>query len=218
MNNKKISFLTCVNNEETYKECLSYIEKLKVPSGYEVEIKSKRNAQSLTATYNELMESTDAKYKVYLHQDTFIINENFIEDILNIFKQNEDLGMLGVIGSKDMPSSGVWWHTNDIIGKVYAIYSPPMITQGDRNPDDYIEDVLVIDGLIMITQYDLKWRSDIFNGWHFYDLSQCFEFIRNGYRVAVPRQENIWCIHACGTPNMSNYDLYRLKFIETYLK
>lgn len=34
------------------------------------------------------MKETSAKYKVYLHQDTFIIYKNFIQDILSIFKEN----------------------------------------------------------------------------------------------------------------------------------
>lgn len=38
------------------------------------------------------MRESDDKYKVYLHQDTFIINKNFIYDIIDIFKKTiEDI-------------------------------------------------------------------------------------------------------------------------------
>ena len=52
-----------------------------------------------------------------------------------------------------------------------------------------------VDGLLLATQYDLPWREDIFNGWHFYDISQCMEFMKAGYEVAVPWQESPWCDH-----------------------
>ena len=44
-----------------------------------------------------------------------------------------------------------------------------------------IIEVKGIGGLIMITQYDIPWRDDIFDGWHFYDASQSIEFIRKGF-------------------------------------
>ncbi len=47
--------------------------------------------------------------------------------------------------------------------------------------NDY-EQVRVIDGLIMVTQYDLPWREDLFLGWHFYDVSQCLEFLKLAIR------------------------------------
>lgn len=36
MKENKIAFITCVNNEDSYKKSLSYIKKLKVPEGIEM--------------------------------------------------------------------------------------------------------------------------------------------------------------------------------------
>ena len=58
-------------------------------------------------------------------------------------------------------------------------------------------DVEAIDGLIMITQYDIPWREDLFQKWDFYDVSQSMEFIRHGYKVAVPcmtADSSVWII------------------------
>jgi hypothetical protein len=83
---------------------------------------------------------------------------------------------------------------------------------------DY-QEVQCIDGLIMITQYDLPWREDLFNGWHFYDSSQSMEFIKSGYKVVIPRQSHPWCIHECGVTSLSNgYHDYRQAFINNYLQ
>ena len=40
--------------------------------------------------------------------------------------------------------------------------------------------------------------KDLFDGWDFYDISQCQEFRRTGYKVVVPKQEEAWCIHDDG--------------------
>ena len=78
MNEKKICFISAVNNEIEYEECLFYINNINIPEGYEIETIAIRNSKSLTSAYNEAMKQSDAKYKVYLHQDVFIINKNFI--------------------------------------------------------------------------------------------------------------------------------------------
>ena len=55
------------------------------------------------------MQKTDAKYKVYLHQNVFIINQNFIKDILDIFQQNKNIGLLGVAGGRSYRQTGNGW-------------------------------------------------------------------------------------------------------------
>ena len=217
MNNNKICFITCVNDMEMYNECVKYLSYLNVPDGYEVDNIYIEDAVSMTQGYNEAMKASDAKYKVYLHQDVFIINKNFIYDIINIFNKNEDVGLIGVAGAKVLPTNGVWWESANKRGKVYDSHTGKMelLDLGDVK-EDY-DSVQGIDGLIMITQYDVPWREDIFDGWHFYDLSQSTEFIRTGYEVAVPKQDDVWCIHDCGLVNVRNgYENYRRIFLEEY--
>ena len=74
-----------------------------------------------------------------------------------------------------------------------------------------------IDGFLMVTQYDLPWREDLFDKWDFYDCSQSMEFIRQGYRVVVPNMKAPWCVHDCGFINLENYDTERQKYVAEYL-
>ena len=83
-----------------------FINNLKVPEGMKVELIPVRGADSMCHGYNMGMKQTDAKYKVYIHQDTFIANKNFIGDLLNIFK-DKAIGALGVIGARKLPKSGI---------------------------------------------------------------------------------------------------------------
>ncbi len=216
MNNNKICFISCVNNFKKYNTALLYIHSLKIPEGYAIETIAIEQAVSLTSGYNQGMQQSDAKYKIYLHQDTYILNQHFIYDIISLFARYPKLGMLGMIGSKTIPN-GVWWNSPFAYGTVY--YSPKKRKVGLLSQrivmGDY-EKVNAIDGLIMVTQYDLSWREDLFQGWHFYDVSQCLEFEKAGYEVGVPKQTSPWCLHDTDAPNLLGYEENRSIFVQNY--
>lgn len=217
MNDKKICFIMCVNNERYVEEQMRYLNQLKVPQGYEIDVLTIWEAQSMAAGYNEGMKNTDAKYKIYMHQDVFIVNSNFISEILKVFADQE-VGMLGVIGSPNLPQNAIMWNGGRI-GRVYAnlLYHAGEGTSRTDFEELYRE-VEALDGLLIATQYDLPWREDIFTGWDFYDISQSQEFLRKGYKVVVPKQEEPWCIHDDDILNLIHYYDYRKKFIEEYMK
>ncbi len=217
MDTNQIAFIICTNNEQYYDECVCYIQELYVPAGYSIDIICIQEADSMAQGYNAGMQASGAKYKVYLHQDTFILNRNFIFDILTIFGKNENVGMIGVIGAQDL-SSDANCYLKWSIGAV-DVYNGRCIDEWKFNQEESKEftQVRAIAGLIMITQYDVPWREDILDGWDFYDISQCLEMEREGYTVVVPYQKEPWCYHDCGVSNRQTYDKYRRKIIEEYL-
>lgn len=216
MNDKKICFIMCVNNKDYEEEQSYYMKSLKVPDGYEMEILEVKDAASMTAGYNEGMYASDAKYKVYMHQDVFIVNKNFIADMLQIFS-NEKIGMLGMVGATKLPENSIMWY-GPRVGKLYynSIYEAGESEIGEI--DGAYEEVEALDGLLMATQYDIPWREDLFQDWDFYDASQSQEFIRAGYKVVVPNQPQAWCIHDDGFFNLKNYYKNRKIFQQEYRK
>lgn len=213
-NSKKVSFIFCSNDKLYENEAITYINSLHVPEGYEVEILSVEQAKSMTSGYNEAMEATDAKYKVYMHQDVFIINKNFIADMLRCF-EDEKIGMLGLIGAEKLPESAIMWDC-DRVGNIKTICDGKSNILCLQHQDKTDIEVEAIDGLLMITQYDIPWRDDIFTDWDFYDISQCQEFLKRGYKVVVPYMEQAWCIHDDGILNLTKYDKNREKFLKEY--
>jgi hypothetical protein len=200
-----------------YRKTIQYIDMLKVPKGYTVEKLCIRNSKYITKSYNEAMLKTDAKYKVYMHQDVFILNKSFIKDTIDIFKINEKIGLIGVVGAKNLPSSGIWWESKNRYGKVYDSHTGRKELLQFNKVKNCYENVKVIDGLIMITQHDIPWRDDIFKGWHFYDASQSIEFIKSGYEVVVPYQKQTWCMHECGiTPLERDFYTDKNIFLRQY--
>ncbi|MDF2929495.1 MAG: hypothetical protein K0Q75_1733 [Anaerospora sp.] len=190
LNTNKFCFITCENDARFYQICLSQIKNLEIPEGYEVEILSIEDSVSMTSAYNQAIGKSNAKYKVYLHQDVYILHKRFMQDVLDIF-QNSEIGMIGVAGSAQIPANGIWWESNCNYGKVYDSHTGVMGLVAFKEVEGDYQEVQCIDGLIMITQYDLPWREDLFNGWHFYDSSQSMEFIKSGYKVVIPKWSDI---------------------------
>ncbi len=210
----KIAVITCVNNEEEYAQALSYIDRLHVPDGYELDVIAVREAPSMAAGYQMAMEHTDARYKIYMHQDTFIINREFLRDMLSVFRSDDRIGTIGMVGCDDVPINAqavAAWN----VGCVYHNCIPARVQytqRADRQPVD----VEAVDGLLLATQHDVRWREDLFDGWDFYDISECFEMRRAGYRVVVPYQESPWCYHDNTYSKMLNYYKYCERAVGEY--
>lgn len=217
---EKIAFIMAVNEEAMYEEALYYINHLKVPENMEIEVVPIRGAKSAASAYNMGMKQTDAKYKVYMHQDVMIINPYMIYEVVNIFK-NRKIGLIGVAGTKRMPDDGVWWSDKNEI--YWKIYQDSVLYRGfsySGNFSGEYEVVDAIDGVMMITQYDVLWREDNFKGWHFYDISQSMEFHKINLEVVVAAQKQVWCLHEqkCNKEYWEDYDRDKEKFLCEYKK
>lgn len=217
MDENKICFIICVNSDLFFSECVRYIQRLKVPEGMEVELVEIREAASMTSGYNEGMNSSNAKYKVYMHQDVFLLNKYFLCDMVAIFKSNADIGIIGLTGVRNMPESGIMW-PGDMVPEEYVLERNEEEYQSDRKKGGLWE-VEAVDGLLIATQYDIPWREDLFDGWDFYDVSQSFEMRKRGYRVVVPVHKFFWHQHD-DKPILSlwDYDKYRKKFLKEYME
>lgn len=224
LDDHSICFISNVNNEAEYEGAKRAILELEIPSGYNVEILGVRHAVSMAAGYQQAMEASNAKYKIYLHQDVFVINPRLISNLLNIFQSDIKVGMVGVAGAaklrQDQPA---WWisELSTLFGTCYTRLSENEMVRNyygevPGGPGAYVH-VAAIDGLFMATQYDLPWRADLFQGWHFYDISQSREFINAGYKVVIPHQREPWVIHDCGHKPLddSYYENMRI-FKENY--
>lgn len=217
-NEKEVCFITCVNDEAWYEESLLYLRHLTLPADMTATYLPVRGASSMAAGYNRAMEKSDAKYKVYLHQDTFVVNRFLVSDLLRLFTAPA-IGMVGVIGCRALPKSGIWWDGRRTYGRVLHACEAESVVDSELNePHGACVPVEAADGLFLATQYDIPWRDDLFTGFHFYDTSQCMEFKRRGYRVVVPNQtEGFWCIHCpVEKPLDPKYKGYQKIFLEEY--
>ncbi|CDB89795.1 putative uncharacterized protein [Clostridium sp. CAG:253] len=216
---KKICFVICYNNQNYLSECLLYIRNLNIPDGYTIDILQIEDASSMAEGYQAAMDATDARYIVYLHQDVFILEKDFIKKTIKIFESDADIGMIGMVGTKKIPESGVMWENKERVGLLRSCNLNTVDDNFDRQMEQPYTEVEAVDGLLIMTnRQNVNWRTDIFDGWDFYDISQSFEYRKNGYKVIVPYQEKPWVLHDCGFLNMREYDKYRKIFLSEYMK
>ncbi|ETP71831.1 hypothetical protein UYO_2220 [Lachnospiraceae bacterium JC7] len=217
MNENQFCFIICTNDDLFLDECLIYIKNLYVPEGFSADIITIKDAVSMASGYNSAMKTSAAKYKIYMHQDVFIMNRFFLLNLLNIFHLNPKIGMIGMVGAEKLDSEAIMWNVNRV-GNCFNMTNIHEAYESEIwSPETTVHSVKAIDGLLMATCVDIPWREDIFDGWDFYDMSQSMEFIRNGYLIAVPDQKQPWCLHDDGVVlSLLNYNHYRKIFVEEY--
>ncbi len=221
MNDKKICFIICSNNRMLLSECFEYINRLEVPAGFETDAIVVYDAASMTSGYNEAMRASDAKYKIYMHQDVFIVNKLFLKNVVNIFASDEKIGAIGMIGAKTLGEKGCIWLNpryglHDMYGSGNRRYKNVELKDEQFDDMSILHDVIATDGLLIATSKDVEWDED-FDGWDYYDISQGVRFNERGYRVVVPEQKVPWFIHDDGKYlSLWNYEKYRKMFLEKY--
>ncbi|MBR3308010.1 MAG: glycosyltransferase family protein [Lachnospiraceae bacterium] len=217
MDDKKFCFIICTDREEYLKECTYYISHLRIPDGYSAELLPIRECRSMASGYNEGMAASDAKYKIYMHQDVFILNPNFLKDLLMVFSTDKHIGMVGMLGVERLSPDAVVWNSIRV-GNVYdPAQEQPDYAFYSWHPEEGVTDVEYAEGMLLATNRDLRWREDLFDGWSFYDASQGFEFRTHGYRVVVPEQRIPWVAHEDSIVNVFAYDKYRKIFMREYM-
>ena len=210
-------------------ECLTYISLLYIPDGYIVDTLTITDAESITSGYNEGMSASDTKYKIYMHQDVFILNKYLLFDIIDIFNSDSSIGMIGIVGYKNVSNTGMMWQEERYgAQKLYGSsrnYPNSLFKYSDYISyrydlvNDGLTEVAIIDGLMMITSRDIPWDESTLKDWDFYDAFQSISFLENSFRIVVPNQRFPWVIHDDGyILSMWNYNKYRKLFLSKFHK
>ena len=217
LNDKKIAFIICTNDERWYNECVLYLSRLELPDDFDADVLQITDAKSMASGYNEGMHASDAKYKIYLHHDVFIIRTDFIKRVIAEFQEHPEVGIMGILGTDRIVPNGSYWD-NWTSGQVYALNPMRGFRMRGESTDQKLTAAAALDGMLLMTQYDVEWREDIFDGWDFYDISQSCEMRKKGYRIVVPMQNCSWYLHD-DKPVLQlwNYNKYRKIFIKNYM-
>ena len=147
------------------------------------------NGESLTKVYNQLIK--EAKYEIIVlcHDDILLMNKNWGSRIINHFKRHKDLGILGVAGSKSLPSSAKWWENpKTMYGRVHHTHEgKTWLSAYSKDLGNQIDDVVLVDGLFFAIYKDRikKDFDETVEGFHFYDVDFCFRNYLDGVRIGV---------------------------------
>ena len=120
-----------------------------------------------------------------------------------------------------MSKNGMWFKSdvkyrrsniyNDILLNIQQCKS--LYTSGDYEHAD------AIDGIFIATAYDILWRQDIFDGWHYYDISQTYEYRKAGFKTIFINFSSVTLLHETTTVKdpLDLYDKYQKIFTSYYL-
>ena len=206
----KICFITNVNNIDDYNESLANWNKLKVPAGMTVESLAIQEVESITEAYEIAMKSSNAKYKIYLHQDVWIRQKNFLNVMVREFQNHPEYGIAGVVGIQQLPSDEIW-KTSNKIGAICDNYMGKMTNYLYKRSAQKSQIATALDGLILITQYDVPWRMDTVNKQYSYDVSHCMEFKKNGFEAVVLPQIQPAVMHWFRENTLTEHEKKRFK-------
>ena len=212
MDNRKIAVIAQCG-EAKHSAIRSHLDEINVPQGYEVELIEVPSGGAVAATYQHAMETSDAKYKVYLSSGSILLRPSFFHDMLQLFVQDPSIGVMGLVGTEQLSTTGMLENSAFLKGKF-------LFSDGNHfdgvNIEKTSEDVMVVGGYLIATQYDIPWRKDLFHTNCLWAEAQCIEFKRKGYRVVVPKQEEAWLVVS---KSEVTYDEASLEiFLDTYSK
>lgn len=176
MNKRKIAIIIHETDAKACEELVTSLKKVSVPKNFSLDVKLIKGAEKYLA-YEQARRASNAKYKIYLNEQLVIRNDNFLIELLNIFKTDNKIGAVDISGAIELSTHGM------------------ALKSRKRADKKYSGEVEMLDGFLFATQYDLPWRYDEFKDDFFGGQAQCMEFKRAGYKLFVANQEKPWAVH-----------------------
>lgn len=156
-------------------------------------IDNSKNQYSIFEAYNIGIEKSKGEYLCFIHDDILFHTPNWGHVVINIFNNDEKIGLIGVAGAKfksKIPSA--WWDCKIEENFTYILQH---FKNGEKEIWHYgfdknaYEEVVVIDGVFMVLKKGCfnKFDSSM-TGFHSYDLNISFEIINNNYKIVATNE------------------------------
>jgi hypothetical protein len=144
---------------------------------------------SLSEIYNRGLKESVNDIVVFLHHDLTVETNQWGRKLLKIFERNPEYGIIGVAGTKYMPSSGMWWENRKkMYGRVKHTHEgKTWMTAYSDDLGSEIEEVVVVDGVFFAvnkTKLNQNFDESV-KGFHFYDITFCYRNFLEGVKLGV---------------------------------
>ena len=210
MDEQKIAVIIYVTNRNNVGAVKQMLTRLDIPHGFKPT--ATLMGGNRWRAFNEAMRASDAKYKIYIDDRTVILNTKILNDLLEIFRAEPKIGLIGCSGALTLSTNGSSYQSAKRCGKM-AAGAERRIFNWQEIEGRYRE-VEAVDGFLIATQYDIDWRDDLFDDNSFGDVAQSLEFRRRGYKCVVARQQEPWLWHRA--ESLSINEECRKKFLAEY--
>lgn len=171
-------------------ECVCHVYVIHNPEGI-----------SLSKIYSDLLVSKDIKDNiiVFIHDDIEFLRKGWGKELLRLFNEHDDYGIIGVAGSAQFDANGAWWNYEKKFGQVlHRNEGKSWLTAFSPLLDKDLQEVVVIDGLFIAV--DKRKVNENFNrdleGFDFYDIDFCLSnHFSKGWKYKIGVTTNIRLAH-----------------------
>lgn len=181
-----ISYIVMSNDKVTLERNL--LRSLCLKDGDEIVVVM--NQPSAAIALNIGMAKAKNKIKAFVHSDVVILdNERLRAELID--HCNDEIGMVGVIGSRN--GAHIPWWEKDVCGSVMEA------RLGVIDFDGGDCQCAVMDGLFLATAQEFRF-DESFAGFHFYDYDSCKLMLNNGLPNWCLKDGKTLMSHNCKTP------------------
>ena len=212
--------ITVVFSTRTHNK--SHIDHLKKSSGLGKNIEVieyiNNGEYSLTELYNKGLKESKNELVIFCHDDIIFETKNWGTKLNRVIKKNDDFGIIGIAGSRELPKSGQWWENpNHMYGQVYHQHEgKKWLSKYSDKKIGFIDNVVLVDGLFFAVRKSmLKCNFDeSIKGFHFYEVDFCFRNFLQGVKIGVTSDIDVTHL-SIGMTN-EEWDENRKIFAEKY--
>ncbi|SMO35328.1 Glycosyltransferase like family protein [Saccharicrinis carchari] len=174
-----------------------------------VTIDNSNNHYNIFEAYNLGVKKSKGEILCFAHEDILFYTNDWGLKLLEHFKLDAQLGLIGTVGSTALPGAPApWWNRHKVNTHYIHLlqkwqpgdnikrwsYNEPykdtsLIYHKENDTSQNINQVTSVDGFFMAIPKHLfnhiKFDTDTFDGFHCYDLDICMQVNKANYKVAV---------------------------------
>lgn len=187
-----ISVVFCTRDKDIAKKTLiPNIMETKGDCDIKIECIVNADGMSLTKIYSSILanEEDNNDIVLFIHDDIEFLRPGWGSELIRLFNENPEYGIIGVAGSAEFDERAAWWTFDRKFGQVLHRHDgKSWLTQFSPLLEKDLEEVCVIDGLFIAVKKSRL--SEDFNvdieGFDFYDIDFCLaNFLDGNCKVGV---------------------------------
>lgn len=166
--NNRIAIIIAISNINNKYHITKILKNILVPSPYSVEVIF-INEINVAKAYNTGLNKTTADYKLYIREDVFFLETEFLSRLTYMIPTYEHRFAIGCLGSY-LTSDGNYAKKNKLYGS-YKYRSNDKIEHSNARNVLYRQKVHILDSSILFTNSNIKWDECVGN--IFYMAAYC---------------------------------------------